>query len=78
MISYWLITQMLARAVSVSRDDHLLGGMWAVVATIFVYRYSYDQTIAAAVSRMAANSLSFVLCLLYLLFFPLMYGEWPH
>lgn len=70
VISYWLITHMLARMVSVSRDDHLLGGMWAVVATIFVYRYGYDQTIAAALSRIAATLLSFVLCLLYLLFFP--------
>lgn len=70
VISYWLITHMLARAFLVSRDDDLLGGMWAVIATVFVYRYGYEQTIAAALSRMAATLLSFVLCLLYLLFFP--------
>jgi hypothetical protein len=29
LISYWLLTHMLARAFSVSRDDDLLGGMWA-------------------------------------------------
>ena len=69
-ISYWLITHLLAQAFSVSRDDDLLGGMWAVVATVFVYRYSYDSSIGAAISRMWATSLSFGLCLIYLLFFP--------
>ena len=36
VISCWLITHTLARAFAVSRDEELLGGMWAVVATIFV------------------------------------------
>lgn len=69
-ISYWLITRMLAHVYSISRDDDLLGGMWAVAATVFVYRYSYDGSIGAALSRMGATSLSFVLCFIYLLFFP--------
>jgi uncharacterized membrane protein YccC len=69
-ISYWLITHLLSQAFSVSRDDDLLGGMWAVAATVFVYRYSYDSSIGAAVSRMWATSLSFGICLIYLLFFP--------
>ena len=69
-ISYWLITRMLAQIYSISRDDDLLGGMWAVAATVFVYRYSYDGSIGAALSRMGATSLSFVLCFIYLLFFP--------
>jgi uncharacterized membrane protein YccC len=69
-ISYWLITHLLSQAFSVSRDDDRLGGMWAVAATVFVYRYSYDSSIGAAVSRMWATSLSFALCLIYLLFFP--------
>ena len=70
VISYWLTTQMLSRIFSVSRDDDLLGGMWAVVATVFVYRYGYQQSVSAALSRMAATSLSFALCFAYLLFFP--------
>jgi uncharacterized membrane protein YccC len=69
-ISYWLITHILANAYSVSRDDDLLGGMWAVVATIFVYRASHAESVRAALSRMAATSISFVLCLVYLLIFP--------
>ena len=55
-ISYWLITHILANTYSISRDDDLLGGMWAVVATIFVYRYSHAESVR--------------LCLVYLLIFP--------
>jgi uncharacterized membrane protein YccC len=70
VISFWLITHLLSRAFAVSRDDDLLGGMWAAVATIFVYRLSYEQSIGAALARMAATSVSFVLCLIYLMVFP--------
>ena len=69
-ISYWLITHILGYAYSISRDDDLLGGMWAVVATIFVYRYSHTESVRVALSRMAATSVSFALCLVYLLLLP--------
>jgi uncharacterized membrane protein YgaE (UPF0421/DUF939 family) len=69
-LSYWLITHLLARVFSVSRADDLLGGMWAVVATVFVFRNGCEQSVRAALSRMAATSLSFVLCFIYLLLFP--------
>src|SRR5258707_12908805 len=69
-ISYWLITHILANTYSISRDDDLLGGMWAVVATIFVYRDSNAESVRSALSRMAATSVSFALCLIYLLIFP--------
>jgi uncharacterized membrane protein YccC len=69
-ISYWLITHILAEAYSISKDDDLLGGMWAVVATIFVYRDSNAEIVRSALSRMAATTVSFVLCLVYLLIFP--------
>jgi Fusaric acid resistance protein-like len=69
-ISYAAITQILTRAYFVSRDDDFLGGMWAVAATVFVYRESYQKSVGAALSRMAATSLSFVLCLVYLLILP--------
>jgi uncharacterized membrane protein YgaE (UPF0421/DUF939 family) len=69
-ISYWLITHILANTYSISRDDDLLGGMWAVAATIFVYRDSNAESVRSALSRMAATSISFALCLIYLLIFP--------
>jgi uncharacterized membrane protein YccC len=73
LITYWLVTSLLPHVYSISRADDLLGGLWAVIATIFVCRDSYEQSVAAAVSRMAATSVSFVLCLIYLIFLPV-YG----
>ena len=70
LIAYWLATSALSRVHSVSRDDDLLGGLWTVLATIFVLRDSFGKSVAAAVSRMAATSVSFVLCLIYLVFLP--------
>ena len=73
MITYWLTRTVLTRVYSISRADDLLGALWAVVATIFVCRDSYEQSVAAAVSRMSATAVSFVLCLIYLIFLPV-YG----
>jgi uncharacterized membrane protein YgaE (UPF0421/DUF939 family) len=69
-LSYWLITHLLAQVFSVSQADDLLGGMWAVVATVFVFRDGCEQSVRAALLRMSATSLSFMLCLIYLLLFP--------
>ena len=65
-----MITNILTQEYSVSRLDDLLGGLWAVVATIFVFRNSYQKSARAALSRTLATLLSFVICLAYLLFFP--------
>lgn len=70
LITYWLATRMLAHVYLLSRADELVGGVWAVIATIFVLRDSYRHSMAAAVSRMAATAVSFVLCLIYLIFLP--------
>jgi hypothetical protein len=69
-LSYKIITDLLALSRFAARDDELLGGMWAVVATIFVFRYSYDESVRAALGRISATLFSFVLCLIYLLIFP--------
>jgi hypothetical protein len=70
LLTYWLATSALSHVYSAGRDDDLLGGMWAVLATIFVLRDSYGKSVAAAISRMSATSVSFVLCLIYLAFLP--------
>jgi len=54
----------------VSTGDDVLGGLWAVIATVFVYRTSYDESSTAALGRMGATLLSFFLCLIYLLVLP--------
>src|SRR4029077_15541758 len=46
---------------------------WAVVATVFVFRDGCEQSFRAALVRMSATSLSFVLCFIYLLLFPFQY-----
>jgi len=70
VISFWLITHILPNLYSVSRDDDLLGGMWAVIATIFVYRHTQSESLGAAGLRLVATLASFALCLVYLLVFP--------
>ena len=70
LITYWLATRILAHVYLLSRDDELIGGLWAVIATIFVLRDSYRHSMTAAVTRMAATAVSFVLCLIYLIFLP--------
>jgi uncharacterized membrane protein YccC len=67
-ITYAIITHVLAPFVD--KSDDLLGGMWAVVATVFVFRDSRVHSFSAGVARLAATTLSMVLCLLYLLIFP--------
>ena len=69
LITYWLITHLLARVHSVSRADDLLGAMWAVIATVFVYRESHRESVSAALSRASATALGFAVCLIYLLLF---------
>ena len=70
LVSYVLTTRVLSLVYSVSKDDDALGGMWAVIATIFLFRDSYNKSLTAAVSRMSATLVSFVLCVAYLAFLP--------
>jgi uncharacterized membrane protein YccC len=70
LVTFLLVTRLLSRLYFISRADDLLGGMWAVIATIFVTRDSYRQSLAAAASRMAGTTVSFLICLIYLLFLP--------
>jgi uncharacterized membrane protein YgaE (UPF0421/DUF939 family) len=67
-ISYWIITYGLAPLGN--KADDFLGGMWAVVATVFVFRDSRTSSMSAGLARLIATCVSFALCLLYLLFFP--------
>ncbi len=68
LISYWLITYILSGTVG--KDDTYLGGMWAAVATVFVFRDSREHSLSAGAARFVATCVSFVLCLLYLCILP--------
>ena len=67
-ISYLIITQVLS--LFVDKSTILLGGMWAVVATVFVFKDTREHSLAAGGARLAATLVSFALCSLYLSFFP--------
>jgi uncharacterized membrane protein YccC len=67
-VSYWIATHALSSIVT--RDSDLLGGMWAAVATVFVFRASRGDSFSAGVARLIATIVSFVLCLAYLWFCP--------
>jgi len=70
LISYVTTSNLALVSRIVPRDDKLLGGMWAVIATIFVFRYSYQETVTAALARISSTLMSFGLSLIYLLVFP--------
>jgi uncharacterized membrane protein YccC len=67
-ISYWAITHALHPLTD--RDSDLLGGMWAVAATVFVFRETRRDSVSAGLARLIATCVSFALCLIYLWFFP--------
>jgi uncharacterized membrane protein YccC len=64
----WITTSGLTAFVDKSSD--FLGGMWAVVATVFVFRDTRINSLSAGLARLIATCVSFALCLLYLLLFP--------
>lgn len=68
LIAYWIMTHILSRHVDEPSD--FLGGMWAVVATVFVFRETRLRSLSAGLARLIATCVSFALCLLYLLLFP--------
>src|SRR5215472_4743983 len=68
LISYSIITDVLSPFVD--RPDALLGGMWATVATVFVFRDTRASSLAAGISRLIATGVSFALCLAYLVVLP--------
>jgi uncharacterized membrane protein YgaE (UPF0421/DUF939 family) len=67
LISYSIITHVLAPFVA--EPDALLGGMWAAVATVFVFRETRASSLAAGISRLIATCVSIALCLAYLVIF---------
>jgi uncharacterized membrane protein YccC len=70
LVSYWLMADLFSRLHAGSRTDHIIGGLWAAIATIVVSKGSYQQSVAAAVSRVAGTLVSFAVCFVYLVFLP--------
>jgi uncharacterized membrane protein YccC len=70
LIAYWIITYLLYGFVD--QASTFLGGMWAVVAVVFVFvfRDTRAHALSAGIARLIATCVSFALCLPYLLLFP--------
>lgn len=68
LISYAIVTFILSPLVDPA--DALLGGMWATVATVFVFRGTRLESFSAGLSRLMATFVSITLCLVYLLILP--------
>jgi len=67
-ISYVLVTELLVGFIN--HANSVLGGMWAAVATIFVFRETREGSVTAGISRLIATCVSFVLCFIYIALFP--------
>jgi len=69
--SYWLVARLSSLLPSsLGSSEHIVGGLWSVIATIFVSKTTYRLSVAAAWSRFYGTLVGIVLCLLYLIFFP--------
>jgi uncharacterized membrane protein YccC len=68
LITYLIITYLLSPFVDQASD--FLGGMWAVVAVVFVFKDTSAHALSAGIARLVATCASFALCLSYLLLFP--------
>ena len=68
LVAYWSITFFLSWFVD--QANNFLGGMWSVVAVVFVFRDTRAHALSSAMDRLLATCVSFALCFSYLLFLP--------
>jgi uncharacterized membrane protein YccC len=69
-VTYLALVAAVGPALSETTESAEIGAMWAVVATIFVYRAHLADALDDARTRLAATALSLVVCLAYLLVLP--------
>src|ERR1700729_2052719 len=67
-MSYAITTQLVIRFVG--EPTKLLGALFTVIATVFVFRESRASSLFAGLARLIATCVSFAVCLPYLLIFP--------
>lgn len=69
-VSYLVLTLVVGPLLYEPSASVEIGGMWAVAATVFVFRASLTDALADARVRLGATLLSLVVCFVYLLLFP--------
>jgi uncharacterized membrane protein YccC len=69
LITYGIMVAIHSRfALGASSD--VVGTLWAIVSTVYVFRDTRANSLSASIGRIIATVISFVLCLVYLLLFP--------
>ena len=69
LVTYWVVAYFLPYLAG--RPSTPVGILWAVISTVFVYKDTRSHSLSAGLSRLIATSVSLVLCLSYLLLFPI-------
>jgi uncharacterized membrane protein YccC len=68
LAAYWAVTSALSGFVG--KEDGMVGGMWAAISAIFVFRDTRSASLAAGVSRLIGTAVGILLCFIYLLVLP--------
>jgi uncharacterized membrane protein YccC len=69
VITYWIMLEIHDR-FGLGASSQVVGTLWAIVATIYVFRDTRANSLSASVGRIIATVVSFALCFAYLLLFP--------
>jgi uncharacterized membrane protein YccC len=69
LITYWIMVALHSR-FSFGSSSEVVGTLWAIVSTVYVFRDTRANSLSASIGRVVATVVSFVLCLMYLLLFP--------
>jgi len=69
VITYWIMLEIHDR-FGLGASSKVVGTLWAIVATIYVFRDTRANSLSASVGRIITTVVSFALCFAYLLLFP--------
>lgn len=68
LFTYWIMVEIHDR-FGLGSSSKVVGTLWAIVATIYVFRDTRANSLSASIGRIIATAVSFVLCFAYLLLF---------
>jgi len=69
LITYWIMAEIHTR-FGLGASSQVVGSLWAIVATIYVFRDTRANSLSASIGRIIATVVSFALCFAYLVLFP--------
>jgi uncharacterized membrane protein YccC len=69
LVTYWIMMAIHSR-FSFGASSEVVGTLWAIVSTVYVFRDTRAKSLSASIGRLIATVVSFMLCFAYLLLFP--------